>query len=127
QALGRPVVRPDRRVDANVVQHRPPSLSSRLGRTPRAAGRHPFGAELMNEQTPHVPSEYPDEEARGLEQALMTLRPSAEPIDRDRLMFLAGRATAQGDIAMHNGVSAVRTTFSHWLWPSATAISTVAA
>src|SRR5438552_2968410 len=94
----------------------------------------------MNESTSHSPSEHPDDaregETRELEQALTALRPSAGSIDRDRLMFLAGRATGDRDIAT-SGMAGLGLAgqvlperggaFSQWLWPSATAVATVAA
>jgi hypothetical protein len=85
----------------------------------------------MDEQTPHTPSGYPDNEARegetrDFEQALTTLRPSAGPIDRDRLMFVAGRAMAERDVSQCD-VAGRGAMLAKWLWPSATALSTVAA
>lgn len=59
-----------------------------------------------------------------LEQALATLRPSAGPIDRDRLMFLAGRAIGERTLG---GQPCAGLVMSKWLWPSATAVSTLAA
>src|SRR5262245_57051099 len=60
------------------------------------------------------------DDSREVEQALATLRPNAAGIDRDRLMFMAGRAMGEG----HTAGSML---FSKWLWPSATAVSTIAA
>jgi hypothetical protein len=59
-------------------------------------------------------------DCRELEQDLATLRPAAGAIDRDRLMFLAGRAVAERPCA--GGMPLAK-----WLWPGATAVSTLAA
>jgi hypothetical protein len=75
----------------------------------------------MTDQTARPPSDQAGENdaSRELEQALATLRPDAGPIDRDRLMFLAGRAMVE-----RPGLGGL---LSKWLWPGATAVSTVAA
>ena len=56
-------------------------------------------------------SERPEErELTALESALRDLRPKPETLDRAALMYRAGRASARG-----------------WVWPAATALSTLAA
>jgi hypothetical protein len=57
------------------------------------------------------------DEQQELERALSTLRPPASSIDRDRFLFLAGRASAEQ----------VRPEFGRWMWPAATALSSLAA
>jgi hypothetical protein len=52
-----------------------------------------------------------------LERALSMLRPAASSIDRDRFLFLAGRAS----------VEQVRPEFARWMWPAATFLSSLAA
>ena len=97
----------------------------------------------MNDYPTTMPSE-PNDEIREVEQALARLRPSAPGIDRDRLMFMAGQASARA-IDTSQTVAAVAVAgpivaesaglesttansgLSAWLWPSATAISTLAA
>jgi hypothetical protein len=82
----------------------------------------------MHDQSPRPPrplSDGSDNECRELEQALATLRPDAGPIDRDRLMFLAGRATIER--AMVERPWAGGMTLPKWMWPGATAVSTIAA
>jgi hypothetical protein len=82
----------------------------------------------MSDSSPRLPSarrdgfapNSPDATDRELEQALATLRPSTGRIDRDRLMFLAGRAMVERP-------SARGMLLGKWLWPGATAVSTVAA
>jgi len=61
----------------------------------------------------------PAEDLNRLEQALAALRPRSSEIDRDRLLFLAGRASAEGA----NRVRPPR----RWLWPASTALSSAAA
>jgi hypothetical protein len=68
-----------------------------------------------------VDEEHDDKEiadSRELERALSVLRPAGSQIDRDRFLFLAGRASAEG----------VRpdSTFKRWVWPAATLMSSVA-
>lgn len=53
-----------------------------------------------------------------LENSLARLQPSLEGFDRDRLMFLAGQASAAPSQASALGP---------WFWPGATAVSTLAA
>lgn len=59
------------------------------------------------------------DEQQELERALSMLRPPASSIDRDRFLFLAGRASAEqvGPGAM----------FGRWMWPAATVLSSLAA
>jgi hypothetical protein len=52
----------------------------------------------------------------GVEAALSSLRPAPTGVDRDRLMYLAGRAAAAGSLG-------ARRPRASWLWPSATAAS----
>jgi len=58
-------------------------------------------------------------EQRELERALAVLRPAGSQIDRDRFLFLAGQASADG--------GRPNSSFSRWVWPGATLISSVAA
>ena len=51
-----------------------------------------------------------DHDVTALESALRELRPPADSLDRDALMYRAGRASARG-----------------WVWPAATLFSTAAA
>jgi hypothetical protein len=56
------------------------------------------------------------------EATLSAMRPAVAAVDRDRLMYLAGRASAEADersIASTKGWERLRT----WLWPCATAAS----
>jgi hypothetical protein len=73
----------------------------------------------MNEHA--LPLGVPDDESRELEQALATLRPMAGAIDRDRLMFLAGRSLGEGSQLASGSM------FAQWMWPSATGVSAVTA
>jgi hypothetical protein len=58
-------------------------------------------------------------DARELERALSLLRPAASRIDRDRFLFLAGRASAE---SVRPG-----SVLGRWMWPSTTVLSSVAA
>ena len=58
-------------------------------------------------------------DARELERALSLLRPAASRIDRDRFLFLAGRASAE---SVRPGA-----VLGRWMWPSTTVLSSVAA
>jgi hypothetical protein len=60
-----------------------------------------------------------EEELKSLEAELALLRPQSARLDRDRLMFLAGQASAGG--------KNVRRTTRAWLWPAALATMTSAA
>jgi hypothetical protein len=57
-------------------------------------------------------------ELAALERQLAGLSPAAVRVDRDRLMFAAGKAAA--------GAGNVRVVSAHWFWPAATALSTAA-
>lgn len=65
-------------------------------------------------------------ERSALEQSLAALRPSPPGIDRDRLMFLAGAASARSQESGVRGQEPVnpksqfRNPKSIWLWPAAT-------
>jgi hypothetical protein len=59
------------------------------------------------------------DEQQELEQALALLRPTASSLDRDRFLFLAGRASAE---EVEPGA-----TFRRWMWPAATVVSSLAA
>ena len=59
------------------------------------------------------------DEERDLERALSLLRPAASRIDRDRFLFLAGRASAE---PVRPG-----SVLGRWMWPSTTVLSSVAA
>jgi hypothetical protein len=54
-----------------------------------------------------------------LEQALRGLRPLATRIDRDRFLFLAGRAAAEAERSTSR--------FGKWAWPASTFLSTASA
>ncbi len=62
-----------------------------------------------------------NEEPSALEAALSSLKPGASVVDRDRVMFLAGRASA-GTCSPPGRRGPVA-----WLWPTATAASLLAA
>ncbi len=57
-------------------------------------------------------------ERQELEHALALLRPAASSLDRDRFLFLAGRASAEGSSPAH---------VPRWMWPAATCLSSLAA
>jgi hypothetical protein len=56
-------------------------------------------------------------EQQELERALALLRPAASSLDRDRFLFLAGRASAEVEPG-----AAIR----RWMWPAATVVSSLA-
>jgi hypothetical protein len=58
-----------------------------------------------------------NEELEAVESALARLKPAASGVDRDRVMFLAGRASATANVLsqQHRKI--------HWLWPCVTAVS----
>ena len=62
-----------------------------------------------------------DEELIALTGALRVLQPAASRLDRDALLFNAGRAAAQGSGMTDQHSSARGST--HWIWPIATAVS----
>jgi hypothetical protein len=57
-------------------------------------------------------------EHRDLERVLSQLRPAGSRIDRDRFLFLAGRASVE--------TVGPATVFGRWVWPAATLVSSVA-
>ena len=57
-------------------------------------------------------------EQQELERALALLRPAASSLDRDRFLFLAGRASAE----VQPGAAVRR-----WVWPAATVVSSLCA
>lgn len=59
------------------------------------------------------------EDADGFERALASLTPCARGVDRDQLMFLAGKMSAKQSPALAGS--------ARWLWPAATIASTLAA
>jgi hypothetical protein len=61
------------------------------------------------------------EELRAFETALAGLQPQGPQAARDRLMYLAGRASVGAAIRPRRSVAA------RWLWPCATAVSLLAA
>ena len=61
------------------------------------------------------------DELAAVEAMLGSLTPAASSVDRDRLMFLAGRASAEGRSLPH------RRRVYTWLWPCATAASLLVA
>lgn len=60
-----------------------------------------------------------------LEQQLVALGPRPAAIDRDQLMFQAGRAEALSELTLRESPSHRRT--RSWLWPSAAGLMTAAA
>ena len=58
-----------------------------------------------------------NEDLAAVEAALASLKPAASGVDRDRVMFLAGRASS--------AYSALPSQYrkAHWLWPCTTAVS----
>jgi hypothetical protein len=72
-----------------------------------------------------MPEKRMNKELAAVEAALAALKPAASLVDRDRLMFLAGRASAAG-IATGDGypTGAFATNRkAQWLWPCLTAVS----
>ncbi len=61
-----------------------------------------------------------DAELAAIEAALGSLKPAASALQRDRLMFLAGRASAATTLAL---LPTRRRRIAVWLWPCATALS----
>jgi hypothetical protein len=72
----------------------------------------------MNSTPSNGPRPKPDPELAALEAALQSLRPQADWLDRDRLMYRAGRASAMGKAGRQS--TAGRTAL---FWPLATAAS----
>jgi hypothetical protein len=74
-----------------------------------------------------------NEELSAVEAALASLKPAASGVDRDRVMFLAGRTSAEGDspifAAQKSGQSpsyfsaSPKRLKTQWLWPCTTAVS----
>lgn len=62
-----------------------------------------------------------NEELAAIETALATLKPAASGVDRDRVMFLAGQASATTNALPQ------RYKIIHWLWPCITAVSLLVA
>jgi len=58
-----------------------------------------------------------NEELAAIEVALASLKPAASGVDRDRVMFLAGRASVTANALPQ------RYRKIHWLWPCITAVS----
>ena len=58
-----------------------------------------------------------NEELSAVEAALAALKPAASGVDRDRVMFLAGRASAGTNATLRPSRR------THWLWPCTTAVS----
>jgi hypothetical protein len=58
-----------------------------------------------------------NEELAAIESALASLKPAASGVDRDRVMFLAGRMSAVTNAPLHQKQK------TSWLWPCATAVS----
>lgn len=63
--------------------------------------------------------EHLSEDAGDFERALATLNPCVRGVDRDQLMFLAGKMSAEQAPALAGS--------ARWLWPAATVTSTFAA
>ncbi len=63
--------------------------------------------------------EHLSEDAGDFERALGTLNPCVRGVDRDQLMFLAGKMSVERSPALAGS--------ARWLWPAATATSTIAA
>lgn len=68
-----------------------------------------------------MPEEEMNRDLAATEAALSTLTPAPSGVDRDKLMFLAGRASAGTSLA--TGAPAG----TSWLWPAATAASALIA
>jgi hypothetical protein len=62
-----------------------------------------------------------NEELAAVEATLASLKPAASNVDRDRVMFLAGRASATAN-ALPQRYKKI-----HWLWPCITAVSLLVA
>jgi hypothetical protein len=58
-----------------------------------------------------------NEELAAVEAALASLKPATSGVDRDRVMFLAGRMSAVANAPLHQKQK------TPWLWPCATAVS----
>ena len=58
-----------------------------------------------------------NQELSAIEGALSALKPSASSVDRDRVMFLAGRASAAASVLLQPRRKIL------WLWPCITAVS----
>jgi hypothetical protein len=58
-----------------------------------------------------------NEELTAVEAALASLKPAASSVDRDRMMYLAGRMSAVTNTPPHKKHK------THWLWPCVTAVS----
>jgi hypothetical protein len=57
------------------------------------------------------------EEQSAVEAALASLKPASSGVDRDRVMFLAGRMSAVANAPLHQKQK------TSWLWPCVTAVS----
>jgi hypothetical protein len=77
----------------------------------------------MNQHS-SLPPDRQYDESRELEQALATLRPNRGALDRDRLMFLAGKTLAEREAAQRGLGGSM---LSQWVWPGATAASVLTA
>jgi hypothetical protein len=62
-----------------------------------------------------------NDELAGIEAALGSLTPRASSVERDRLMFMAGRASAERTAPLR------RRRLTTWLWPCVTAASVLVA
>ena len=58
-----------------------------------------------------------NEELSAVEAALVSLKPAASGVDRDRVMFLAGRMSAVANAPLHQKQK------TPWLWPCVAAVS----
>jgi hypothetical protein len=58
-----------------------------------------------------------NEELSAVEAALASLKPAASGADRDRVMFLAGRASANANLPPTQHLK------TQWIWPCTTAVS----
>ncbi len=63
------------------------------------------------------------DDLKAFEAALGSLQPAARPIDRDRLMFLAGQASASNSVERPAIDSPQVAKRRSWGWPLATAVS----
>jgi len=79
----------------------------------------------MSDKQPSEEFQLPAELA-ALEEQLAELAPAAVRVDRDRLMFAAGRAAAVAARSEEPGARSENALPLRWFWPAATALTTAA-